>query len=228
MGAQEFVTNLLSAVWVIIGIAAVVALLAIFFWAKGFVMEVETRGSIVALSEKILSAPCINLIDSKKTGEKFIFNQAALDANNNSAIPCVSLPGSFYFLEIASGAKIWHFSNKEIYPYAYNTLARGITKTCISDRQVFPFSTAKGFKISYPSPFLYKGAYLRYSALIRDRESLSTATVGVIIDPDSGTEFYQDGYPLCLSDVPCPYSSCVCSKDAPKPREKVASGSDCS
>ncbi len=227
MSGQDFVTNVLSFVWVVIGVAAILVLLSIFFWARAFIGEIETRGSAVALSEKILSAPCINLADSKKTGEKLIFAKDALDAYNNSEVPCVNLDGSFYFLEIRSGTKMWHLNNTKTYPYAYNTLARGITKTCISYTQAFGFSTAEGFRISYPSPFLYTGAYLQYSALINDKENLNAATIGVIIDPDSGTEFYPDGYPLCLCDVPCPYQSCTCSKDCPKAEENVGAGEDC-
>ncbi|MBU4451986.1 MAG: hypothetical protein ABIF85_06475 [Nanoarchaeota archaeon] len=235
---MEFVDNLMSAIYVIIGTACAVALIVIFVWAKTVIGDIETRGSSIALSEKLLSAPCINLNDIKGSTEKFVFNKTALDKYNNSIVCAgtsepLDLPGSLYYIEVKSGTDTWYFQNNNNIDYAYNTHARGITKRCISDRGFFLYSTVGGplgFETLMPSPYNYgsDGNFLRFSGVVNSDDKMALASIKVILDADSGTDFYADGYPLCLCDIQCPYTKCFCSKICDKSLQTVGFDDACS
>ena len=228
---MEFIDNILSGIYVIVGTACVIVLIAIFMWSKSVIGDIETRGSSIALAEKLLSAPCMNMADAKGSAEKFVFSKAVLDKYNNKPV-CgglseeLKLQGTTYHIEIKSSLGTWRMKNMDEV-YAYNTHARGITKGCISDRGTFPFIEAASFKAGNPSPYDYNGNVLHFSGIVKNNDEAALATIKVIIDADSGTDYYLKGYPLCLCDVECPYDTCICSKKCDKAEETVERGNTC-
>lgn len=230
---MEVIDTMLSGIYVIVGVACVVTLGAIFIWSKGVVGDIATQGSSIALAEKLLSAPCINEADLMGSTGKFVYNKSVLDSSNNTFV-CNGLPGAsdirlqgtLYNMEIKSSLGTWYLNNTN-QDYAYNTHARGITKGCISDRGTFPFLNLAPFKKSAPSPYNYKGNVLRFSGVVINNDEAAIASIKVILDADSGTEFYPEGYPLCLCDMPCPFDACTCSKKCDKALEIIGSGDTC-
>ncbi len=72
-------------------------------------------------------------------------------------------------------------------------------------------------KAAYPNPFYYfdsnYAGILKYSATVRNGTNISAARILVIVDPDSVTDFYHEGFPLCMTDVVCPnnvQNKCLC------------------
>ncbi len=211
----------------------ILLIIGIVLWANSHIGEVQTRGSAIALADKLMHAPCIGVKDTAGRSIPFFFEKSALDKYNNKNFPvtCIDLPGSMYFIEVHTATDTWTFHSDNIYPYAYNALARGLTRECIKD---FGYTSAADAKAGFPNPLVdtmrsRRGGILRYSATVRDGDMISGANVLVIIDPDSGTDYYPKGFPLCLTDVACPnnvQNKCLCLVGDNKDK-CVAEGNKC-
>jgi|GEM_PF-2016192 len=207
----------------------IMLIIGIVFWTRSHVGEVQTRGSAIAIADKIMYAPCLAATDVSGKIVPFFFEKSALDSYNNTKLPdaCLSLPGSMYFVEVSTATDRWVFNSMNLYPYAYNARVRGLTREC---KENGVYSDASGMRSVFPNPFNmgsdYAAGILRYSASVRSGEDISIANVLVIVDPDSGTWYYPEGFPLCMKDVICPPNAqgkCKCINE----KKYIAPGSDC-
>lgn len=211
----------------------ILLIIGIVLWARSHIGEVQTRGSAIAIADKLMHASCIGANDTLGRNIPFFFEKSALDKYNNTNLPaaCIDLSGSMYFVEVRTAADMWVFNSANQYPYAYHARIRGLTRECMNSEiysNLYP--SASSLKVVFSSPFRLGSAFdagiLRYSATVRSGETISAAYVSVIVDPDSGTEYYPEGFPLCLTDVVCPPSAqgkCKCVKE----KKCVNIGNDC-
>lgn len=224
-GAMENIQTI-----VITGIFIVVFIVLLFslVFSKSQNASIGTKGAQVALAERILASDCPYEKTSSGAAEQRIFNKGFLDKNNNSAIPCLDFPGSFYFIKIeANRGLTWYLNSTKINPYIYNTALRGVTAGCTDD-----YGEQKIEKIDSQSTdgFDYargKNILERYGTIL-DGEKKYSARISIVIDADSGFKntLYPTGYPLCICNIPCPAESCACAKGCPK--TNAGAGESCS
>ncbi|VVB59330.1 Uncharacterised protein [uncultured archaeon] len=168
----------------------------------------------MALSERVLGSECLYEKDTAGKPQIFLFKRDVLDKNNNSKIPCLELPGSFYFVKIqAEGGLMWYFNNNKRELYSYNEYIRWVTRECTDSSGkdlVAPLLAQDPDGFDYA---LGRNIIERYGTIL-DSGKEYPARILVVIDADSGTvnTIYPEGYPLCICDIPCPYEKCACVK----------------
>ncbi len=221
-----FFENMQSMVVFGIFIAIFVAVLFAFVYSKNRISDVSMRGAQLAISDRILASECLYESDVKNMPQARVFSKSALDSFNNSAIPCLKLLGSQYFMKVEANGIVWYLESEKRNPYIYNAALRGVTRGCIDNRAKQSISEidtgSDGF--DYASG---RNLITRY-ALVRDGANAYSAKVSLVIDADSAEKsaMYPQGRPLCICDIVCPSEACVCMEGCGK--QSAAEGEMCS